>query len=110
MTPGSVVAVAVVVLAMTFNFAIHKIEEGHVGVYFRGGALLSTITSPGYHLMFPFLTMYRSMQTTLQTDEVKNVPCGTSGGVMIFFDRVDVVHDIVKSYSPDYDKVLIFNK
>ena len=58
------------------------------------------------------------MQTTLQTDEVKNVPCGTSGGVMIFFDRVevvnilkvDVVHEIVKSYSPDYDKVLIFNK
>jgi len=118
MTPGSVVAVAVVVLAMTFNFAIHKIEEGHVGVYFRGGALLSAITFPGYHLMFPFLTTYRSMQTTLQTDEVKNVPCGTSGGVMIFFDRVevvnilqvDVVHDIVKSYSPDYDKVLIFNK
>ena len=47
MTPGSVVAVAVVVLAMTFNFAIHKIEEGHVGVYFRGGALLSAITFPG---------------------------------------------------------------
>ena len=47
MTPGSVVAVAVVVLALTFNFSIHKIEEGHVGVYFRGGALLSAITFPG---------------------------------------------------------------
>ena len=32
------------------------------------------------------------VQTTLQTDEVKNVPCGTSGGVMIYFDRVDVVN------------------
>lgn len=31
-------------------------------------------------------------QTTLQTDEVKNVPCGTSGGVMIYFDRVEVVN------------------
>ena len=31
-------------------------------------------------------------QTSLQTDEVKNVPCGTSGGVMIYFDRVEVVN------------------
>lgn len=29
---------------------------------------------------------------TLQSDEVKNVPCGTSGGVMIYFDRVEVVN------------------
>lgn len=118
MNPGSAAIVIVAAIALLFHFSVHKIEEGHVGVYFRGGALLSSITSPGYHLMFPFLTMFRSMQTTLQTDEVKNVPCGTSGGVMIFFDRVevvnilktDVVHEIVKSYSPDYDKVLIFNK
>ena len=61
---------------------------------------------------------YRSVQTTLQTDEVKNVPCGTSGGVVIFFDRIEVVnilkgdavYDIVKNYTADYDKSLIFNK
>ncbi|KFV09320.1 Erlin-2, partial [Tauraco erythrolophus] len=65
-----------------------------------------------------------SLQTTLQTDEVKNVPCGTSGGVMIYFDRIEVVnfliqsagspssvvYDIVKNYTADYDKALIFNK
>ncbi|XP_017588027.1 PREDICTED: erlin-2 [Corvus brachyrhynchos] len=58
------------------------------------------------------------LQTTLQTDEVKNVPCGTSGGVMIYFDRIEVVnfliqsavYDIVKNYTADYDKALIFNK
>ncbi|NXI50407.1 ERLN2 protein, partial [Chloroceryle aenea] len=66
----------------------------------------------------------KSLQTTLQTDEVKNVPCGTSGGVMIYFDRIEVVnfliqsagscsfvvYDIVKNYTADYDKALIFNK
>merc|ERR1719431_2512320 len=31
-------------------------------------------------MMLPFLTTVRNIQTTLQTDEVKNVPCGTSGG------------------------------
>merc|ERR1719192_1549383 len=69
-------------------------------------------------MMLPFLTMVRNIQTTLQTDEVKNVPCGTSGGVMIYFDRIEVVnvlqqgavYDIVKNYTADYDKALIFNK
>ena len=49
---------------------------------------------------------------------MKNVPCGTSGGVVIFFDRIEVVnilkgdavYDIVKNYTADYDKSLIFNK
>ncbi|XP_045437941.1 erlin-1 isoform X3 [Pipistrellus kuhlii] len=58
------------------------------------------------------------LQTTLQTDEVKNVPCGTSGGVMIYIDRIEVVNmlapyavfDIVRNYTADYDKTLIFNK
>ncbi|MGH0141860.1 UNVERIFIED_CONTAM: hypothetical protein FKN15_074996 [Acipenser sinensis] len=47
--------------------------------------------------MLPFITTYRSVQTTLQTDEIKNVPCGTSGGVMIYFDRIEVVNMLVPS-------------
>lgn len=26
---------------------LHQVPEGHVGVYWRGGALLNTITDPG---------------------------------------------------------------
>ena len=41
-----------------------------------------------------------------------------SGGVIIYFDRVEVVnklaessvHDMVKNYTADYDKTLIYNK
>merc|ERR1719481_688164 len=69
-------------------------------------------------MMLPFLTSVRNIQTTLQTDEVKNVPCGTSGGVMIYFDRIEVVNvlqpgavfDTVKNFTADYDKPLIFDK
>ncbi|KHN73041.1 Erlin-1 [Toxocara canis] len=104
--------------ALLIACSLHHIEEGHVGVYYRGGALLSRVSQPGYHLMFPFFTTYKSVQVTLQTDEAKNVPCGTSGGVMIYFDRIEVVnilssssvYDIVKNYTVDYDKPLIFNK
>merc|ERR1719264_542775 len=69
-------------------------------------------------MMLPFLTTVRNIQTTLQTDEVKNVPCGTSGGVMIYFDRIEVVNvlqpaavfDTEKNYTYEYDKPLIFDK
>jgi len=116
--PAAVAAGIVLAFACLVNFALHKIEEGHVGVYYRGGALLRSVSEPGFHLMVPFITTVKSVQTTLQTDEVKNVPCGTSGGVLIYFDRIEVVnilspssvHDIVKNYTVDYDRTLIFNK
>uniref|UniRef100_A0A2K5RXY2 Erlin n=1 Tax=Cebus imitator TaxID=2715852 RepID=A0A2K5RXY2_CEBIM len=115
---GAVVAVVSSFFCASLFSAVHKIEEGHIGVYYRGGALLTSTSGPGFHLMLPFITSYKSVQTTLQTDEVKNVPCGTSGGVMIYFDRIEVVnflvpnavYDIVKNYTADYDKALIFNK
>lgn len=116
-TQGAVAA-GVVLISVIMMTSVHHIEEGHVGVYFRGGALLSKVSQPGYHLMVPMVTSVKSVQVTLQTDEAKNVPCGTSGGVMIYFDRIEVVNvlsassvfDIVKNYTVDYDKPLIFNK
>uniref|UniRef100_A0A915HGQ2 Band 7 domain-containing protein n=1 Tax=Romanomermis culicivorax TaxID=13658 RepID=A0A915HGQ2_ROMCU len=116
--PVALISLPVVLGAILLNFSLHCVDEGHVAVYFRGGALLSTVSEPGYHLMIPFITSVKSVQVTLQTDEVKNVPCGTSGGVMIYFDRIEVVnilsassvYDIVRNYTVDYDKTLIFNK
>uniref|UniRef100_A0A6I8PUG0 Erlin n=1 Tax=Xenopus tropicalis TaxID=8364 RepID=A0A6I8PUG0_XENTR len=115
---GVVVGLMMILVFLVFLSSIHKVEEGHLAVYYRGGALLGGPGDPGYHIMFPFITYFRSVQTTLQTDEVKNVPCGTSGGVMIYFDRIEVVnmltpsavYDVVRNYTADYDKTLIFNK
>ena len=115
---AAVVVLTCAVGSVMVAISLHKIDEGHAGVYYRGGALLDTTSGPGFHLMIPFITTVYSVQTTLQTDEVKNVPCGTSGGVMIYFDRVEVVnildpdnvHQIVKKFTADYDKTLIFNK
>ncbi|KAM2541974.1 hypothetical protein TB2_021473 [Malus domestica] len=46
---------------------LHQVPEGHVGVYWRGGALLKTITDPGD---LPLVTHFEPVQVTLQTDEV----------------------------------------
>ena len=41
---------------------IHRVHEGCVGVYWKGGALLDTISRPGYHAMFPGVTKTANLQ------------------------------------------------
>lgn len=114
-------SVALVFAALLVTFLIkglHQVSEGCVGVYFRGGALLPDVTDPGFHIKIPILTTYAEVQTTIQTDSVQDIPCGTSGGVMISFDKVEVVnrlqkalvHDTIKNYTVNYDKTWIFDK
>ncbi|KAM3203390.1 erlin-2-B [Capsicum annuum] len=97
---------------------LHQVPEGHVGVYWRGGALLSTITDPGFHLKLPFITQFEPIQVTLQTDLVRDIPCGTKGGVMINFEKIEVVnrlrkdhvYDTLLNYGVNYDNTWIYDK
>ena len=89
-----------------------------MGVYWRGGALLSEISYPGYNLKIPLITSVSEIQTTVQTDSITNIPCGASGGTMIYFDKVEVVNQLetkyvyqtIKNYTVDYDQTWIFDK
>ncbi|XP_043723710.1 erlin-1-like isoform X1 [Telopea speciosissima] len=97
---------------------LHQVPEGHVGVYWRGGALLKTITDPGFHLKLPLITQFEPIQVTIQTDQVKDIPCGTKGGVMITFDKIEVVNRLRKdyvyetllNYGVQYDHTWIYDK
>merc|ERR1711865_583041 len=110
---GSFVAVIAIMV-----MGLYRVEEGFVGISYRGGKLLTDLAEPGYHLRFPMLTTVDQVQVTLQTDAVTNIPCGTSGGVMIYFDKVEVVnvlrksavYEMVRDYTADYDKLWIFDR
>lgn len=56
------VVVPLIVLIAALPIVLHRIDEGHLGVYFRAGALLPLTSKPGIHLMFPLLTTYKSIQ------------------------------------------------
>lgn len=111
-----VAILAFFVIALRMGF--HQISEGNVGVYYRGGALLNTVSQPGPHFMIPFITVVHEVQVTTQTDAVANIPCGTSGGVLIYFEKVEVVNRLrkeevlttVANFSLNYDQQLIFNR
>ena len=49
------------IVAYTFMFGIHVIAEGNVGVYYRGGKLLGSVTGPGYNVRNPYLTTYEQV-------------------------------------------------
>lgn len=106
------------VLAVLIPTGLHRVDEGYVGVYHRGGALLGSFTLPGFHLQIPLLTRVSQVQVTLQTDKVTNIPCGTSGGVLIHFGNIEVVNrlrtdhviETVRKYGPQYDRMWIFDK
>ncbi|XP_028761939.1 erlin-2-B-like [Neltuma alba] len=97
---------------------LHQVPEGHVGVYWRGGALLKTITEPGFHLKMPFITQYETVKVTLKTNVVTGIQCGTKGGVVITFKKIDVVNQLHKesvyetlhNYGMHYDKTWIYDK
>lgn len=107
----------VVIIGVQLTFGLHKVEEGHVGIYWFGGKLQNKITAPGYHTRFPGET-FRQIQVTMQTDQVRDIPCGTSGGVVLYFDKIEVVNrlkqeyvfDTIRNYTTDYDKTWIFDK
>jgi len=68
--------------------------------------------------MFVLPSFSQQVQVTVQTDAVSSIPCGTSGGTMISFDKVEVVNRLrsdlvyatIKNYTVNYDKTWIFDK
>ena len=104
------IALAILVLAVVFN-GLHQVPEGHIAVYYRGGALLDSTAGPGWNVKIPGITTYENIQVTVQTDKVSDIPCGTAGGVMIKFDEIEVVnrlkrhlvHETIKNYTVNYD-------
>lgn len=112
---AAAVGLATVIAAVS---GVYRVPEGHVSVTFRGGALQKQIRGPGFHFATPVLERVHFVQTTVQTDKVTNIPCGTSGGTVIYFERIEVVNQLdeaavyatVKNYTTEYDRTWIYDK
>lgn len=97
---------------------LYNIKEGHVGVRWRFGALVESLQGPGLHWKIPLVDKHAEVLVQMQTDSVENIACGTSGGVMVYFDRIEVVNRLlgesvmntIRSYGENYDKIWIFDK
>ena len=87
---GLAVVIVGVAIAV-FVSSVHIIREGFVGIYFRNGALLDTVGSPGMHFSIPFITRVEEVDVRLATETIPDVEISTNDGVVASFVDVQVI-------------------
>lgn len=89
-----------------------------MGIYKRLGVLNKELSEPGFHFRIPMYEQFIEMKVSIQTDVVTNIPCGTSNGTLVYFDKIEVVNKLKKeyvyetvlNYTEDYEKFWITDK
>lgn len=97
---------------------IHTVPEGYVGIYKKNGVLSPRLAEPGFHFGVPVFHTHSNIQISVRTDVIQRVPCGTSGGTLVYFQQIEVVnklhkeyvYETVKNYSTNYNKFWIEDK
>ena len=98
--------------------SVHKIEEGNVGVYYKYGAIMDTVTHPGIHYMTPFAVDVFEMQIRPQTDNLSPMRSVTKDGITNTFKdvqvitriRVDKLVHMIKNYRREFKHALVFDR
>lgn len=84
-------------LGLFLGSLIHRVEHGHVAVYYRGGYLLNEVRGPGFHVRVPLLTKPVLLPTKAKTEIINHVECTSSDGIRIVFDKVQVMYSFTYS-------------
>jgi len=116
--PVKNILVALVVYALLLTLSLHQVEEGQVVLIKKFGRLQQRLYLPGFHLFVPFVEKPLTVNVAVHTDSITNVPCGTSSGMLITFQRVEVVnrlskelaYETVKNYSMNYERFWLHDK
>ncbi|GMH34027.1 hypothetical protein BSKO_01861 [Bryopsis sp. KO-2023] len=90
-----------ILTAIFTKTSLHIIPEGSVGVYWRGGSLLSRISQPGLRLRVPFLDRYEAIPIVRETTLLANTSCTIKGGIVIPLKTVEVTHELDPEYLYD---------
>lgn len=97
---------------------VHTIQEGYVGLYKNFGVLQKNLAAPGIHFAIPFYSECIPVKIKIQTDVIRNIPCGTADGTLIEFEKIEVVNQLrekhvyktILNYTEDYEKLWISDK
>lgn len=96
----------------------YQIKEGQIGLIKEWGVLNSGLVQPGMHFHIPIMQQVILLDLMIQTDKVEKVPCGTANGLLVTFDKIEVVNRLerrhayktVLNYTQNYEKIWITDK
>ena len=114
---GAVVFLFIAILSMLADSG-HKIMEGTVGIYFRGGALQPYVNNPGIHFTMPFITNIERVKVRPRTDTLPAITTITKDGIKNTFNNVQVISDVnagvvvalVKKLGLEFHQILVFDR
>lgn len=78
---------------------IYQIKEGEVGLIKEWGVLKKDLIEPGLHLRIPGYQDVIHLNLMIQTEKVEHVPCGTANGLLVYFDKIEVVNRLEKRHA-----------
>merc|ERR1711862_757695 len=98
--------------------SLHHIDEGHVGVYFKYGALGNSVGHPGLNTMTPWVSTYEQITVRPLKDIVNSFSAVTKDAIQIHFHDVEVISSVpqehvlwlVKKFGVNFRTVLVFDR
>lgn len=62
---GALLTSSMFLFMFSLIIGFHKVEEGHIGLYYVGGKLDPKYTEPGFNWMLPILSRFENVQVTV---------------------------------------------
>ena len=113
---GTVVALSLIIGLMAHS--LHHIDEGHVGVYFKYGALGNSVGHPGLNTMTPWVSTYEQITVRPRSENLTSFSAVTKDAIQIHFHDVEVISSVpqehvlwlVKKFGVNFRTVLVFDR
>merc|ERR1712141_857936 len=113
---GTVLALALIIGMLAHS--LHHIDEGHVGVYFKYGALQNSVGHPGLNTMTPWVSTYEQITIRPRSEIVNSFSAVTKDAIQIQFHDVEVISSVpqehvlwlVKKFGVNFRTVLGFDR
>merc|ERR1712241_81801 len=113
---GTVVALSLIIGLMAHS--LHHIDEGHVGVYFKYGALGNSVGHPGLNAMTPWVSTYEQITVRPRSENLTSFSAVTKDAIQIHFHDVEVISSVpqehvlwlVKKFGVNFRTVLVFDR
>ena len=93
---GTIVALALIIGMLAHS--LHHIDEGHVGVYFKNGALQDTVGNPGLNTMTPWVSTYEQITIRPRSEIVNSFNAVTKDAIQITFHDVEVISSVPQEH------------
>ena len=65
---GALIVASTGILIFALFSGVHKVDEGHIGLYYFGGVLQNRSTEPGFNWMMPIISEFETVQVTVYTN------------------------------------------